>query len=325
MRKKRKTSKAILLFIEILAIIAAAAGLYMYQRQTKEEDSQLVSEADLEKRFRPSITHDGQEYPLKRNISSLVLIGTDNYIDDSKQVAEDVPYNYNMADFIGVLVFDRKEKTVTPIQICRDSMCEVETRIGLRRKQITMAHSYGQGREESADRVREALERLMYNVPLDNFMSFTMETVPLLNDLVGGVTITMTEDLPDLGYSEGETVTLRGQNALRFVRYRDTSLLDDNIRRMSHHRQYLAAFTEAGRDAAAKDQDLAVKAFKLVNKYLCTDLDTDAVTRIVDDLCHYELLPVLTPEGTYIEGEQFPEYILDEEMLWECVRTVFCE
>ena len=65
-----------------------------------------------------------------------------------------------------------------------------------------------------------------------------MDAVPLLNDLVGGVTVKLEDDIPQLGpaYRKGESVTLRGKEALRFVRYRDTSLLDDNLRRMGHHR-----------------------------------------------------------------------------------------
>ena len=205
-------------------------------------------------------------------------------------------------------------------------MCDVDTLRGLRRMQITLAHTMGNGKEESCLTVKKALERLMYGAPIDNYVSFTMDAVPLLNDLVGGVTVTLEDDIPQLGtkYRKGESVTLRGNEALRFVRYRDTSLIDDNLRRMGHHRAYLYAFTKAARSALSRDQDLAIKAFKLVDPFLCTDLTVDDVSKIVNNLCSYEILPTVTPTGVYSEGERFMEYTLDETALWDCVNSVFC-
>ena len=75
---------------------------------------------------------------------------------------------------------------------------------------------------------------------------------------------------------------------------------------------------------AAKDQDLAVKAFKLIDKYVCTDLTVDGISKLVDNLCNYEVLPVVSAPGEYVEGKEFAEYNLDEAALWECVRSVFC-
>lgn len=321
-----KKEKLLLIILVVLLILGVVVGVLYVQKRAAEQDQQLVSAEDTEKRFRPSISYQGQNYPLKRNTSSLLLIGTDIMEGDGKPVDDELTYNFKLADFIVVLLFDHSNKTVTPFQVCRDSMCDVDTLRGLRRMQITLAHTMGNGKEESCITVKKALERLIYGVPIDNYVSFTMDAVPVLNDLVGGVTVKLEDDIPQLGdaYRKGESVTLRGKEALRFVRYRDTSLLDDNLRRMGHHRLYLYAFTEAARGALSRDQDLAIKAFKLVDPFLCTDLTVDDVSKIVDNLCNYEILPVVTPTGVYIKGEQFPEYILDETVLWDCVHSVFC-
>jgi anionic cell wall polymer biosynthesis LytR-Cps2A-Psr (LCP) family protein len=321
-----KMKKLLIIFLEVILILCVVAGVFYFQKRAAEQDRQLVSAEDAEKRYRPSISYQGQDYPLKRNMSSVLLIGTDKIEGDGKPVDDDLTYNFNLADFIVVLVFDHSNKTVTPFQVCRDSMCDVDTLRGLRRMQITLAHTMGNGKEESCITVKKALERLIYGVPIDNYVSFTMDAVPLLNDMVGGVTVTLEDDIPQLGikYRKGESVTLRGKQALKFIRYRDTSLLDDNLRRMGHHRLYLYAFTEAARSALSQDQDLAVKAFKRVDPFLCTDLSVDDVSKIVDNLCNYEILPVVTPTGVYTEGERFAEYILDETALWDCVHSVFC-
>ena len=86
-------------------------------------------------------------------------------------------------------------------------------------------------------------------------------------------------------------------------------------------------FTSAAREAAGKDPDLAVKAFKLVTPFIHTDLTVDHVQRIVNDLLAYELQPFVTPDGEYDlkEGERFPGFYVDEASLWSCVQSTFCE
>lgn len=321
-----KKTKLLLLVLELLGVAAIVLGVFFFQKRAENQDAGLVSPEEAARRYRPSITYQGVDYPLKRNMSSLLLIGTDNFVDDKKQF-EGLPYNFNLADFLVILVFDHSAKTVTPFQICRDTMCDVKTTSGrVERMQITLSHSYGSGKEDSCENTRLAAENLMYGTPINSFLGFTMDVVPAANDLVGGVTVTLEHDIPVLGksFKKGETVTLRGEQALRFVRYRDTSLLDDNLRRMARHRQYITAFTEQARDLAAKDPDFTMRAFRAVEKFLCTDLTVDNISKMLENLNEYEVLPAVTPDGVYQEGEPFPEYIVDDHSLWECVHSVFC-
>jgi anionic cell wall polymer biosynthesis LytR-Cps2A-Psr (LCP) family protein len=321
-----KKKKLLLLIVELLGVFAIIAGVIYFQKRAEMQDAGLVSADEAAYRYRPSITYQGKEYPLKRNMSSVLLIGTDNYADDSKQY-EGLPYNFNMADFLVVLVFDHSAKTITPFQICRDTMCDVKTTSGVvQRMQITMAHSYGSGKEDSCENTRLAAETLLFGVPIDSFLGFSMDVVPPANDLVGGVTLTLEDDIPGLGknYVKGATITLHGSEALRFVRYRDTSLLDDNLRRMGHHRLYITAFTEQAKNLAAKDPDFTMRAFRAVEKFLCTDLTVDNISRMLENINEYEVRPAVTPKGAYQEGERFAEYNVDEHSLWECVHSVFC-
>lgn len=322
----KKNRKLLLLALELLGAAAILLGVFYFQRRAEDQDASLVTTDDIARRYRPTLSYHGQSYPLKRNTSSLLLIGTDNFVGDGKQY-EGLPYNFNLADFLVVLVFDHSAKTVTPFQICRDTMCEVPvTSGGTRRMQITLAHTYGSGRADSCENVKKAVEDLLYGVPVDSYLSFTMDTVPYVNDLVGGVTITLEDDLPALGpeYVKGASITLRGTSALRFVRYRDTDLLDDNLRRMSHHRLYLTAFTDAARATAAKDSEFVTRVFKAVEKFICTNLSMEQVSDMLNNLNEYEILPAVVPDGEYVMGKEFAEYIVDEMSLWDCVRMVFC-
>lgn len=314
------------MIVEFLAAAAIIAAGLILQRHAEEHDAALTDAETRAKRFTPSITYQEKAYPLKRNVSSVLLIGTDNFAGDSKQY-EGLTYNFNLADFLVVLVFNHSAKTVTPFQICRDSMCDVTTSAGTtKRMQITLSHTYGTGGNDSCMITRDAVEGLLYGAPVNNYLAFTMDVVALMNDLAGGVTVKLEDNIPALGeeYVAGAEITLHGQEALRFVRYRDTSLLDDNLRRMAHHRQYMTAFSSAARDAMSADPDYAVKCFRAAEKFLCTDLSVEQITDMVTQLGAYQLMPTVCPDGSYAPGDPFPEFQVDDDSLWACVHDVFC-
>ena len=328
-----KKKKWILLILDLLLVLALGLGIYAFQKRADEKERSAVSQEELDRRYVKSVSYQGQDYPLKRNISTVLLIGTDNFIDDNKQNDIEAFYNQNLADFLVILVFDHTNKTITPFQICRDTMCEVPWLTvnglvgGTEVMQITLAHTYGSGKEDSCVNTRNAVEKLLYGLTLDNYLAFSMETVPILNDLVGGVTVKLEDDVPALGpeYVRGAMITLKGKAALRFVRYRDMAVLDGNLARMAHHRLYLESFTEAARAAAAKDPDLATKGFKAVEKFLCTDLSVEQVSDMINEMIDYEIMPTVCPTGVYTEGEPFREFHMDDASLWECVSKAFCK
>ncbi len=68
-----------------------------------------------------------------------------------------------------------------------------------------------------------------------------MDAVPIINDAVGGVTVTVLDDMTsaDPALEKGAEVTLQGKQALTYVRTRRG--LDDstNLHRMERQRQYM--------------------------------------------------------------------------------------
>ncbi len=328
---KRKT-KLLLLILDAVLVVGLVFGVRFYQKKTAEKDATAISQEDLSRRYVETIRYNGRNYPLNRHITTVLLIGTDNYIDDAKQNDIEAFYNFNLADFLVILAFDHSKKTVTPFQICRDTMCDVPWLSvnglvgGTEVEHIALAHTYGSGKEDSCVNTRNAVSGLLYGLPLDRYLAFSMETVPLVNDLVGGVTVTLEDTIPALGeeYVKGADITLKGEAALRFVRYRDTTKIDGNLARMARHRQYVSAFTDASRNALSGNPDLVTDGFKLVERFICTDLSVENLSDMIEDLCEYELLPAVTPSGEYAMGERFAEFYVDDASLWACVRSTFC-
>ena len=330
-KTKNRKLRLVLLSLEILAILGL--GILVWQLQVRDSRSEVsdFDWAELDAYYTESISHGGTDYPVRQNLSSVLLMGTDNFDGDTKQNKFEAFFNKNCADFLVVLVFDHDAKTVTPFQINRDTMCDVPWLSvnglvgGTVYEQVTLSHTFGSGKDDSAKNTLNTVTALLYGAPVKHYFAFTMDAVPIINDLVGGVTVTLEENLPSLGdeYVQGASILLKGQAALHFVRCRDIEVLESNAARMARHRQYLEGFTTAARAAAAKNADLAIDAYRAIEKFIVTDLTAEAVSGMVENLCEYEILPVVTPDGHYEEGE-FAEFYPDASSLWECVYNTWC-
>jgi anionic cell wall polymer biosynthesis LytR-Cps2A-Psr (LCP) family protein len=154
-----------------------------------------------------------------------------------------------------------------------------------------------------------------------------MDAVPIVNDMIGGVTLTLEEDLTDLNpsYTEGSRITLKGDDALSFVRARMSVGDGLNLSRMARQRQYIAAFIDQFRTAVGKDDAFLVRVVEKLDKKLTLNLGMNQIRALSDKLRDYEILPPIVPKGENRQGEMFMEYYVDEESLWETVRELFCE
>ena len=331
----KKSVKYIL--IAVAALLVAAVAILAVNAQNRA-DSEVIPEAGTsENADRPTefIQWEDRSKSVKRHIETLLIIGTDEIEGRYETPPDDIEMYYNEAlcDLLIVLVLDNDAKTVTPFQLNRDTMCEVpwisvNGKVGgTNVEQICYAHTYGSGSNDSCENTVSAVSSLIFDAPIDHYISFTMDAVPLLNDLVGGVTVTLPEDMPELGdeYTAGAEITLKGSAALNFVRYRNTALLDSNLPRMSRQRLYLEAFLPVARDSVEKNQDLVTQAFKVLDPYLCMDMTVNDISDMVEKLCEYEILPVITADGQYRMGEKYAEFYVDNDSLYECTVQAFCD
>ena len=333
-RKRKKNTKSLnaLLLTAVLILLAGLTAVFFFvQRQINSEiveNAGMSVHADLSSRY---ITHNGIQYLIKRNLSTVLLIGTDSFAEDTDRIVEGQNRNRDLSDFIVLLVIDHNKQTITPLQLNRDTICEVpwldeKGEIGgYHTEHLAFAHTYGSGQEDSCQNTIKTVRKLLYNAPITDYVAFTMDAVPLMNDLVGGVTVTLTEDMPSLGkkYVKGAEITLAGNKALNYIRYREDKG-GSNWFRMKRHQQYLHAFIESTKKAAKENPELAIDAFKLIGPYMCTNLTINTMASFVEQLCSYTIKDTLTPSGDIVPGESFYEFHVHEDSLWECVYNAYC-
>ena len=287
-----------------------------------------------------TLTYQGEERRVRPYIHTLLLLGIDQFSE--ADTAEEsgwnfsfaAPRNNTQADFIALLVFDLKARTVTPIQLNRDTMCNVPylslngNVLGTQFEQLALAHNAGSGKEDSCRYVAAVVSDLLMGARVDHFLSLNMDAVPLVNDMVGGVTLTMDEDYISesangLSLHKGDVVELKGADALSFLRMRRHDRVDANAARMGRHRLYLDAFAKQAKAASRQNPDLIADSFDELTPYMFTDLDLNSYSDHLYWLSYFDILPVQSPEGDYRMGQEWAEFYPDEASLWQLLKAAF--
>ena len=339
-----RRKKKLLLIIGIIVIIALAvvafvlASRYERSRDIAPEGAgsapnrvNLSGEplsTDGEDEHAVSIFYNGQEYIYNENLSALLILG----IDDDTLVETDSSRNKSQADMILLAVFDPGRERCTLIQINRDTMSDVPVLdsfgkfVRYRVEQLALAHTYGNGLEKSCENTVEAISRFLYGIEIDNYFAFTMDAIPILNDLFGGVTVTIEDDFSNVDPTlvKGTTVTLTSENVENFVRARMNMTEDPtNINRMKRQRAYLTGLGEAMKKAFAEDPSYVIETYSALSGSLVTDCSVNQMSDYADRFSGYTISKIIAPEGESVPGEKFMEFYADEEALQQLVIDVF--
>ena len=121
--------------------------------------------------------------------------------------------------------------------------------------QICLAHAYGNTVEKNDANTREAVAEWLGGIRIDYTVSMGMDGIGRINHLLGGVTVTVEDDMTafDPAFYPGNTVRLTDEQAFLFCHSRQRVGDGRNTSRM--HRQKLfmesAAHTVQERVAAS--------------------------------------------------------------------------
>jgi anionic cell wall polymer biosynthesis LytR-Cps2A-Psr (LCP) family protein len=176
----------------------------------------------------------------------------------------------------------------------------------------------------------EVVEDLFGNIPISGYLAMNMGGIPLMNDAVGGVTLTVLQDVsfPENGVDlrEGETVQLSGTEAYYYLHGRDVDEYDSATKRLRREEQYIMAYMETLRGLGASK---TIALYDEIEDYLVTSVD---FTSLITELMNYEFsedamytVPGETSLGDPIGGECYEEYHVDQDALQDLIMQVFYE
>jgi len=266
---------------------------------------------------------NGQTYTPKASLETILILGI-----DSISGADETRVDSKQADFLALLILDKNEESFHILHLNRDTMTEISQvdvygrTYGSYTAQLTLAHTYG-----VSDRIRcrntvSAVENLLYGIQIDHFLSLTMDAVAILNDSVGGVTVRLMDDFTYLeeAFVKDAVVTLKGSQALAYVRARGGLEDSSNLHRMERQKQYIQALIEK---YSTLNADNTLDTLLDVNAYMTSDCTVDQLSRLLQKLQMYENKGILSLAGEAVQGKEYVEYYIDDAAAQEMVVELF--
>lgn len=307
--------------ILLLVILMLYSGLQLL------ESTVLRTGADEQGFVSKTITRDGVSYYPRQDITVVMVLG----IDQNGPVEVSEGYiNPGAADMAALLIFDEKDESCTILQLNRDTMLEMPV-LGVGGKtagtyygQLALSHTYGSGMEDSCENTRRTISNFFYGIHIDYYVAMNMDAIAILNDAVGGVTVNVTDDFShvDPTIPMGQ-VTLRGEQAIRFVRTRRDVGDQLNISRIDRQKEYIGSFLKKFRGCYHSDLEFAATTYEQVQPYIVTDCSLNTITSLMDRYGDYEIKEVVSPAGENVMGEEYYEFYPDEDALDKLILRLF--
>ena len=330
--KKKGKKAALILLLVFFLFVAGGAGTFFYMQYKGQQN--LVSYDDvtidsideaIAQNDGKTVIYNGKTYQLNENITSIACMGVDK---EYLGTYADKIGTAGQADTNMVLAIDTKTGKVTVITIPRDIMVDVGVYtvdgayVGVKNQQLCLAYAYGDGKHTSCTNTVASIQRVLFGIPVQSYVSLDMDGIGPINDSIGGVTVTSPETIAD--FYAGKSVTLRGSRALDFVRARgdDTNA---SMRRMERQMAYVSAFASTAVNAAKKDIGVITRLYNTASKYSCTNVELSSVTYLASTLLSSGVtgLETVSVPGEMKMGDKYAEFYMDTRATYEMILSVF--
>ena len=272
------------------------------------------------------VTYNGKKYRYNSHLSNYLLLG----IDTEGEIAQEKEtLSGGQSDAIFLVSYDRKEETAQILAIPRDTMTTIYiynidgTYVTPQTDHLTLQYAYGDGREMSCKITRDAVSNLLYGVPIIGYTAINLDSIPLLVDTVGGVTLTVPDDSmeevsPD--YKKGAEITLTSETAENYIRYRDTHSHHQALVRTERQKSFINAFADRVLELQAQDPHNVTDIYETIKPHMVTNMSND----IFLDLAGAKRVgEIRTIPGEGVATDLFDEYHVDDKALYEMILDVF--
>ncbi len=188
--------------------------------------------------------------------------------------------------------------------------------------QICLAHAFSYGLEDGCIKTANVVKDILLNRKMDGYYALNMGGIRELNDLVGGVPITVTEEFleidPDL--TVGETITLTGEDAEKFVRARMDMEDDRNELRMARQEVYLDSFIRQF-DNLSEEEILSI--YDKMMDYVVTNMGSKTFADLTSVCKDYTKLDSIKIDGTSQTENGFETFRMDDVSRIETALKLF--
>ena len=351
-RRKRKKAGPLTIIARILLVLlilmVCLVGVILAMREIgrrsllKNRASDVVEvipeDVDAETQPDGSILYEGDYYLYNGSLTNILIMGIDRR-GEMSDVEAVLGESSGQADALALLSLDTDTGVSNLINISRDAMVDVDEfniegqYTGTVYEQVCLSYSTGDGGKLSATNTCNSVSRLMYGLPVNAYCAIDMDAIGPLTDLVGGVDVVCLDDLSSRveGWTEGTSIHLTGENAERYIRFRDKDNPDPEIAtqsnnaRMARQKQYITAFIAKAAQRIRKDPGFALTAFNSLRDYMVTDIDANEVTYLASLFVTHDLTQgnMHKLPGHSEQGDPYIEYKVDNRELYPLILQLF--
>lgn len=275
-----------------------------------------------------SIEWNGERYTLREGIEAYLILGID--MDDDRAAVSDLG---GQADVLFLLVIDNLQSSYRVLQINRDTMTQVPVISGdgsiggVTFAPVCLSHAYGSGGHDSCENTVHAVRYILSDIEIDGYAAFDMEAIGRVNDSVGGVTLTIQDDLTaaNPAFTAGAIVTLDAASAEDFLRARMSLGESNNINRLGRHRQYMDAWVEAARQKTHGNSAEFADFIAGMKNWSVTDMTDKRIAAVAENAYRYKNGGFVTIDGKNESSGGYNCFYADEDSVMEALLSLFYE
>lgn len=331
-RHQRKKQKMLILGLAAAVIFVGLAAIVVINKLKEQKNYHVTgaNSVDVGAGYRYT-EYNGKKYQYNNRVTTLLYAGLDSF-DELKQTA--TYGDKARADSIMLIVLDEVSKKMSVVAINRDTMTEVHRfsrkgdDLGVYVTHLGYAYTNGDGGEASCENLKTAVSTLFNNLPIDGYMVSNQTSIVMINDLVGGVTVTVPNDDLAAKYPElttGNVVTLDESNVRAYVQQRDTAVDFSNEGRIERQKSFVLSFMDEFGTMVKEDASSVWDSLEACSDWMQTDITKNKYLSLADAFSNTNL----TPDSYYILegedqlGELHDEFYYDEDALQELIIKLF--
>jgi LCP family protein required for cell wall assembly len=322
-----KTMKRRMILLAVLLILAVSAyiiGSFDEKNNQSQKRGIIQEDVGILKR----IEYQKVKYIEKPAMKTILLLGMDRTNQDQRYGAR----QGGQADFLMLLAIDHGNKKIYQLQIDRDTMTDVNiygilgNELGTRVMQICLAHGFGATIEENNQNTVDAVQYLLQGIPIDYYLTLNMESIGILNDALGGVTVTLEDNFTayDPLMTEGKTMRLNASQAEIFTRFRLEVGNGTNESRMIRQRAFMSAAGALLKECIIDQPDYIGELFDRLKDVMTTNISRGQLINQMNTAYNYEVRPVeMLPGEHSISEDGFMEFYAKDDAAIQWVLQVF--
>ena len=310
---QRAVAVALVTFLTLLLLAAGStAGMYVSGGRELREGVEAQE----------SIIYQGHTYERNDDVVAFMLLGF-----DGKRQSKGHP---GQLDTMIIVALDTGNGSVHAISVPRDSMVDIPVlldgvQVSERYAQLCLAYAYGGGDELGVYITSESMSQLLAGVRVRSYYMLNYKGLSPMNDAMGGVTLTPLETIPGTDIVEGKQITLKGEDAEQYIRWRNHTAYTASLDRQARQVQYLKELVLQLSQEIRRNPMVAFDVLDAGKEYMRTNLDMAEWIYILGKALTVDFgsLEMTTLPGTMGNDGTYAQFHVDEDAVERIILDTF--